>query len=203
MFYETIDEAKGGGDSITMRAEFPVSRSEEKGSRTEKKAKGQLPTSKQNTSGTREILSRPCFLSQAIACILTIRGFGSIHRMHRYTWSKKKEKERRRRRAGSVLNVYNISSIFSRRFLVCICSSFIFYFFFFPFLFLPGDAQGVLTRLKDPPFSSLLYCDIGLGAGAYCARPGLSTSHFFSSLPTFRDFFWFSLILLYFLFFPP
>lgn len=158
MFYETIDEAKGGGDSITMRAEFPVSRSEEKGSRTEKKAKGQLPTSKQNTSGTREILSRPCFLSQAIACILTIRGFGSIHRMHRYTWSKKKEKERRRRRAGSVLNVYNISSIFSRRFLVCICSSFIFYFFFFPFLFLPGDAQGVLTRLKDPPFSSLLYC---------------------------------------------
>jgi hypothetical protein len=63
-------------------------------------------------------------------------------------------------RAGSVLNVYNISSIFSHRFLVCICSSFIFY-FFFPLFFL--DAQGVLTRLKDPPFSSLLYCVWGWG----------------------------------------
>jgi hypothetical protein len=67
-----------------MRAEFPVSRSEEKGSRTEKKQRASSRPPKQNTSGTREILSYPCFLSQA-ACILTIRGFGSIHRMHRYT----------------------------------------------------------------------------------------------------------------------
>lgn len=118
----------------------------------------------------------------------------------------KKEKERRRGRSGSVLNVYNISSIFSRRFLVCICSSFIFYFFFFSlsFFFLETRPGSLNTPERSSFFLSTLLC-MGLGAGAYCARPGLSTSPFFSFLPTFRDypllFIFFSFFVLSF--FPP
>jgi hypothetical protein len=100
----------------------------------------------------------------------------------------KKEKERKRRRAGSVLNVYNISSIFSRRFLVCICSSFIFFFFsFFPFS--SWRRPGSLNTPERSSFFSLYFTVYGVGGWSLLCETGIVNEPLFLVSPVTIPFF--------------